>query len=73
MLFLNIVAATAGPTAAGFVTSYVFADDMAVGASMALVNCIAVPLAALALWSGLGAFRAAVQEQDSVAKNGPTH
>ena len=73
MLFLNILAATAGPTAAGFVTSYIFADDMAVGASMALVNCIAVPLGALALWSGLGAFRTAVQEQDSVAKNGPNH
>ena len=73
MLFLNIVAATAGPTAAGFVTSYIFVDDMAVGASMALVNCIAVPVAALALWSGLGAFRTAVQEQHSVAKNASNH
>ena len=42
-------------------------DDLSVGIgqAMALVNTLCVPLAALALWSGMGAFRAAVQLPDS--------
>lgn len=60
MLVLNIVTAGVGPTAVGFISSFILRDDMAVGAAIALVNCVSVPLAALALWSGLGAFRAAV-------------
>ena len=57
MLFLNIVTATLGPTGVGFVTDFVFNDDMAVGMSIALVNCASVPIAAVILWSGIRAFR----------------
>jgi len=64
MLVLNIVTAGVGPTAVGFISSFVFADDMAVGTSIALVNCISVPFAAMLLWSGLKALRAAVAEAD---------
>jgi MFS family permease len=60
MLVLNIVTAGVGPSAVGFMTAFFFQDDMAVGQSIALVNCISVPLGALALWLGLNAFRAAV-------------
>jgi len=60
MLVLNLVTAGLGPTAVGFISVYVLADDMAVGSSIALVNCVSVPLAALVLWSGLRPFRAAV-------------
>jgi MFS family permease len=60
MLFLNLVTAGIGPTAVGFITDFWFGDDMAVGQSIALVNCVSVPLGALLLWSGLKPFRAAV-------------
>jgi hypothetical protein len=60
MLVLNLVTAGLGPSAVGFISSYVLADDMAVGTAIALVNCICVPLAALALWLGLGTFRRTV-------------
>jgi MFS family permease len=63
MLVLNIVTAGIGPTAVGAISSYVFVDDMAVGTSIALVNCLSVPIAGLALWSGLAALRGAVQNQ----------
>jgi len=64
MLVLNIVTAGLGPTAVGFITQYYFGDDLAVGNSIALVNCVAVPLAALALWLGLKPFRRAVAMSD---------
>jgi len=63
MLVLNIVTAGIGPTAVGFITAYVLSDDMAVGSSIALVNCLSVPLAGLVLWGGLKSFRAAVAAQ----------
>jgi MFS family permease len=63
MLFLNIITAGIGPTAVGVITDRVFADSMALGKSIALVNVISVPLAALALAAGLKHLRAAVPEQ----------
>ena len=65
MLVLNLVTAGLGPTAVGFISAIVFADDMQVGSAISLVNCFSVPLAALALWSGLKAFRAAAAERSS--------
>ncbi|TDJ43491.1 MAG: MFS transporter [Gammaproteobacteria bacterium] len=62
MLVLNLVTAGLGPSAVGFISAYVFADDMAVGSAIALVNCLSVPLAALALWYGLATFRRAADE-----------
>ncbi|MEZ5565034.1 MAG: MFS transporter [Gammaproteobacteria bacterium] len=67
MLVLNLVTAGVGPTAVGMITDHVFGNPMAVGQSMALVNCISVPLAALALWAALAPFRQAAEEQaDSI-------
>jgi len=60
MLVLNIVTAGIGPTAVGFISSYLFVDVMAVGKSIALVNCLSMPIAILALWSGLKYLRKAV-------------
>lgn len=65
MLFLNIITAGIGPTAVGIITDRVFADPMAVGKSIALVNVISVPLAALALSIGMKHFRGAVPEQSA--------
>lgn len=63
MLVLNLVTAGVGPSAVGAITDYVFGDPLAVGKSIALVNCLSVPLAALALWAALAPFRAAAAEQ----------
>jgi hypothetical protein len=38
---------------------------MQVGAAIAVVNCVSVPLAALALWAGLKSFRSAVAERSA--------
>ena len=63
MLVMNLITATVGPTGLGFITVWVFADAQAVGYSMALVNCVCMPLAALALWRGLKPFRIAMAGQ----------
>jgi hypothetical protein len=63
MLALNLVTAGVGPTAVGVITDLVFGDPLAVGKSMALVNCISVPIAAVALWAALAPFRKAASEQ----------
>ena len=65
MLVLNLVTAGLGPTAVGFISVFVFADDLAVGSAIALVNCISAPLAALCLWFGLSAFRNAAEARAS--------
>jgi len=63
MLSLNIISAVLGPTGVGFITDYVFKDEMAVGASMAVVVGICMPLAALVLWLGRAPFRDAVEQR----------
>jgi MFS family permease len=70
MLVLNIITAGAGPTAVGAITDSLFGDPLAVGRSMALVNCISVPIAALLLWAALAPFRAAVVEQAGAPPEG---
>lgn len=63
MLVLNLVTAGVGPSAVGAITDHVFGDPLAVGKSIALVNCLSVPLAALILWAALAPFRQAATEQ----------
>lgn len=67
MLCLNVITAIVGPTSVGIIADHVFGSPLAVGQSLALVNCVSVPLAALALWHGRRPFAAAVQEQDQAA------
>jgi MFS family permease len=62
MLALNIITALIGPTGVGLVTDYVFKDEMAVGASMALVVGICMPLAVVLLWLSRTPFRNAVAQ-----------
>jgi MFS family permease len=60
MLCLNVITAIVGPTAVGLIADQVFGDRLAVGASLALVNCVSLPFAALALWAGRKPFASAV-------------
>jgi hypothetical protein len=62
MLALNIISSIIGPTGVGFVTDYVFEDEMRVGSSMALIVGVTAPLGALALWLGRKPFRELVVE-----------
>lgn len=62
MLCLNVITAIVGPTSVGLIADQVFGDRMAVGQSLALVNCVSVPLAAVALWFGRRPYAAAVPE-----------
>jgi MFS family permease len=66
MLALNIISTAAGPTMVGFITEYVLHDDMAVGSSVTLVNCISVPIGGLLLWSALRPFRRALDTLPTV-------
>ena len=63
MLALNILSTTAGPTLVGFITEYVLHDEMAVGASVALVNCLSILLAGLLIWSAMQPFKRVRQLQ----------
>ena len=64
MLALNIISALLGPTGVGLATDYVFKDEAAVGASMALVVGICMPVAALLLWLARTPFRDAVAQRE---------
>jgi MFS family permease len=57
----NLVGLGLGPTVVAATTDYVFADDAAIGRSIALAGAVLCPLAALVLWSGLGAIRAEIE------------
>jgi MFS family permease len=57
MLCMNLISTIMGPTLVGFITVYVLMDDMAVGQSIAIVNAVSAPVAALILWTGLREFR----------------
>lgn len=57
LMTLNILTALFGATGVGFATDYLFANEMAVGQSMALMCGICCPAAALLLWWGCGPFR----------------
>jgi MFS family permease len=59
MLCMNLISTIMGPTMVGFITVYVLTDDMAVGTSIAIVNVLSAPVAALILWTGLKFFRRA--------------
>ena len=60
MLVLNISTAFIAGMGVGLISTSVFGDEQAVGQSIALVNCLSMPIAILALWSGLKYLRRAV-------------
>jgi MFS family permease len=65
MLVLNILSAIAGPTLVGFITTYLLRDDIAVGSSIALANCLSIVIAGLLLWAAIRPFRDALDGQES--------
>lgn len=60
MLCLNVITAIVGPTSVGLINDWLYGDPMAVGHSLALVNGVSVPLAAVAIAFGRRPFADAV-------------
>ncbi|MGQ0836505.1 MAG: spinster family MFS transporter [Gammaproteobacteria bacterium] len=56
----NLIGLGLGPTAIAVTTDYVFGDDAALRYSLAVVATVALPLSAIVLTLGFGAFRSAV-------------
>jgi MFS family permease len=57
LFMINLIGIGIGPSLTGWITDTLFADEAAVGFSIALVAGISAPVAALILWSGLGQYR----------------
>lgn len=57
LFMINLLGIGLGPFLTGWITDAVFADEVAVGYSIALVAGISAPVAAFCLWSGLGDYR----------------
>jgi MFS family permease len=60
LLALNLISTTVGPTLVGFLSEFIFQDEMAVGLAIALVNCISAPIAGLLLWTAIRPFHKAL-------------
>ena len=63
MLFLNMISMGCGPLIVAILTDNLFADEGAIGYSLAIVNAASGPIAALVVSRGFGAFRQAVGER----------
>lgn len=55
--FINIIGLTSGPLLIGLLTDHVFADEMAVGHSMAIICALSSALGGAFLWFGLAGLR----------------
>jgi len=54
VVIVNLFGLALGPTSVALVTDYVFADASAVGASMAVVCAVSLPVAMLMFYLGMG-------------------
>jgi MFS family permease len=63
-LLANLIGLGLGPTVVALCTDYVFANDAAIGKSIALVCAVLCPLTALLLWRGLPAIRQLIETQE---------
>jgi hypothetical protein len=54
VVIVNLFGLALGPTSVALVTDYVFADAGAVGASMAVVCAVSLPVAMLMFYFGMG-------------------
>ena len=61
-LILNLVAGTVGPSAVGWLTSYVFADDLMVRSSAVIVGFAASALGLVTLIPGLRTYEKTAEE-----------
>ena len=62
LFFSNFVGLSLGAATVGFITHNVFNDDMMVGYSLTIVNCVGAPLAVLAIALGMKHYRSSLTE-----------
>lgn len=62
LFFLSLVGMGVGPTFVAIFTDHLFADDMALGNSIALSIAVAAPLSAVLLWLARKPYREALKE-----------
>ena len=62
LFVLSLISMSAGPAAVGYLTSYFFADDMAVRSSAVLVGVLAAVLGTISLLVGLRAYEKTANE-----------
>ncbi len=63
MLFLNLITASIGPWAVGWISDAYFGDPLRIGDSITIVNVASVAVGGLILWATLKPFREAVEQQ----------
>jgi len=63
MLFLNLITASIGPWAVGWISDAYFGDPLRIGDSITIVNVASVAVGGLILWATLKPFRGAVEQQ----------
>ncbi len=61
----NFIGLSLGAASVGFITHDLFGDDARVGESLAIINVVGIPLAAVAIWFGMRTYR------DGVARLSP--
>jgi MFS family permease len=66
--FSNMIGITIGAASVAYITQEWFQDDMMVGSSLAIVNCIGAPLAILAIAPGMKYFRKSRDEIEGIAQ-----
>jgi hypothetical protein len=63
MLFLNLITASVGPWAVGWISDDFFRDPLRIGDAITIVNVASVALGGVILWATLKPFRKAVEQQ----------
>jgi MFS family permease len=64
--FSNMIGITIGAALVAYITQEIFADDLMVGSSLAIVNCIGAPLAILVIAPGMKHFRQSRDEVEGI-------
>lgn len=67
LFFSNFFGITLGAASVAFITERIFQDDMMINYSLAIVNCVAAPLAVLVIWPGMRYFRASLDAVEAGA------
>jgi hypothetical protein len=60
-LLANLIGIGLGPTVVALLTDFVFADDAAIGQSLALSAALLIPVACALIWAGLPAIGEAIE------------
>lgn len=72
LFFSNIIGLSLGPTIVGYLTTYVFRDDLLIRYSLTVVNCLGPPVAVVLIWLGMSSFRDSLRRVEAEAATAAT-